>query len=52
MELKQPLDGLDLDAYFQRIRYEGDRVPTLETLRAIHQQHAQTINIASDRGSG
>lgn len=34
---------LDLDAYFARIGYEGPRVPTLETLKAIHHAHALTI---------
>jgi len=29
-------DGLDLDAYFRRIGYDGPRTPTLETLRALH----------------
>ena len=36
-------DGIDLNAYFQRIGYSGDRTPTLDTLQAIHRQHAQTI---------
>jgi N-hydroxyarylamine O-acetyltransferase len=35
--------AIDLDAYFERIRYAGPRVPTLETLRAIHVRHSQTI---------
>jgi N-hydroxyarylamine O-acetyltransferase len=34
---------INLDAYFQRIGYTGDRSPTLATLKAIHQRHAQTI---------
>lgn len=34
---------LDLDAYFQRIGYSGDRSATLQTLQMIHQCHAQTI---------
>lgn len=34
---------VDLDAYFQRIGYRGDRAPTLETLQAIHRCHAETI---------
>jgi N-hydroxyarylamine O-acetyltransferase len=34
---------INLDAYFQRIGYTGDRSPTLATLQAIHQRHAQTI---------
>lgn len=28
-----------LDAYFERIRYDGDGQPTLETLRALQRQH-------------
>ncbi|MGE5659489.1 MAG: arylamine N-acetyltransferase family protein [Actinomycetota bacterium] len=36
-------DAIDLNAYFQRIGYSGDRAATLDTLQAIHQQHAQTI---------
>jgi N-hydroxyarylamine O-acetyltransferase len=34
---------LDLDAYLTRIGYSGSRSPTLETLRSLHLQHAQTI---------
>jgi N-hydroxyarylamine O-acetyltransferase len=34
---------LDLDAYFRRIGYDGPRVPTLETLRALHVCHTQAI---------
>ncbi|HEY9641470.1 MAG TPA: arylamine N-acetyltransferase [Coleofasciculaceae cyanobacterium] len=42
--MKEPLsDAIDLDAYFQRIGYLGDRSPTLKTLQAIHQRHAETI---------
>jgi N-hydroxyarylamine O-acetyltransferase len=36
-------EGLDLDAYFARIGYDGSRAPTLETLRAIQLLHAQAI---------
>ncbi len=39
----QTPDAIDLDAYFQRIGYEGDRSPTLKTLQAIHLHHAQAI---------
>jgi N-hydroxyarylamine O-acetyltransferase len=39
----QILDSVDLDAYFQRIGYKGDRSPTLETLQAIHQCHTVAI---------
>jgi N-hydroxyarylamine O-acetyltransferase len=35
--------AIDLDAYFQRIGYKGTRTPTLETLRAIHVRHTETI---------
>jgi len=35
--------ALDLDAYFQRIGYHGDRCATLETLQAIHLAHAESI---------
>jgi N-hydroxyarylamine O-acetyltransferase len=34
---------IDLDAYFQRIGYEGKRTPTLDTLRAIQLRHTETI---------
>jgi N-hydroxyarylamine O-acetyltransferase len=34
---------IDLDAYFQRIGYAGERTPTLATLRAIHARHATMI---------
>lgn len=36
-------ETFDLDAYFARIGYEGPRVPTLETLKALH--HAQALAI-------
>jgi N-hydroxyarylamine O-acetyltransferase len=36
-------NSIDLEAYFQRIEYTGERSPTLATLRAIHAQHATTI---------
>lgn len=35
--------AIDLDAYFRRIGYEGSRVPSLETLRAINLLHPQAI---------
>ncbi len=35
--------AIDIDSYFGRIGYTGDRTPTLETLQAIHKQHTQTI---------
>ncbi|MFD1144721.1 arylamine N-acetyltransferase [Larkinella insperata] len=34
---------LDLDAYFRRIGYTGDRTPTLEALREIQRLHTATI---------
>jgi N-hydroxyarylamine O-acetyltransferase len=40
---KQTTDAIDLDAYFQRIGYSGERTPTLKTLQSIHQHHAETI---------
>ncbi len=39
----QTTDVIDLDAYFQRIGYIGDRTPTLKTLQSIHQHHAEAI---------
>jgi N-hydroxyarylamine O-acetyltransferase len=33
----------DLNAYFNRIGYSGEQSPTLETLRAIHLRHTETI---------
>lgn len=39
----QTTDAIDLDAYFQRIGYIGERTPTLKTLQSIHQHHAETI---------
>jgi N-hydroxyarylamine O-acetyltransferase len=40
MEFDSPLD---LSAYLARIRYDGPRTPTLETLRAIQFLHPQAI---------
>ena len=34
---------IDLDAYFARIGYTGERAPTLETLRALHLLHPRAI---------
>jgi N-hydroxyarylamine O-acetyltransferase len=34
---------LDLDAYFRRIAYRGERAPTLNTLRALQAQHLLAI---------
>ncbi|PNE36183.1 arylamine N-acetyltransferase family protein [Streptomyces noursei] len=36
-------DQLDLDAYLARIGYQGDRRPTLETLRALHAAHSDSL---------
>src|SRR5262245_12466747 len=35
--------AIDIDAYFQRIGYSGERTPTLDTLRAIHVRHPEAI---------
>jgi N-hydroxyarylamine O-acetyltransferase len=35
--------AIDLDAYFERIGYTGGRAPALDTLRAIHLRHPQSI---------
>jgi N-hydroxyarylamine O-acetyltransferase len=35
--------SIDLDRYFERIRYDGPRTPTLDTLRGIHLLHPQAI---------
>ena len=34
---------VDLDAYLKRIGYTGSRAPTLDTLRALHLNHALSI---------
>lgn len=34
---------LDLDAYFERIGYSGERSATLDALRAIHVRHTEAI---------
>ncbi len=36
-------DTIDLEAYFERIGYDGPRAPTLETLRALHLKHPAAI---------
>ena len=44
----------DLDAYFRRIGYAGDRAPTLETLAALHALHPTAIpfeNLDTLRGA-
>lgn len=42
-EAASALSGIDLDAYFRRIGYTGDRTPTLETLRTLQRLHTETI---------
>jgi N-hydroxyarylamine O-acetyltransferase len=37
------VSSVDLDAYFQRIGYTGERIPTLHTLQALHNLHPQAI---------
>jgi N-hydroxyarylamine O-acetyltransferase len=39
----QTTNARELDAYFQRIGYSGDRTPTLKMLEAIHLYHAKSI---------
>ena len=34
---------IDLDAYFERIGYGGERVPTLATLQTIHRLHPRAV---------
>ncbi|MFE7312953.1 arylamine N-acetyltransferase [Streptomyces sp. NPDC057555] len=36
-------EQLDLDAYLARVGYDGDRRPTLETLRKLHTAHSAAI---------
>ncbi|MEU9116050.1 arylamine N-acetyltransferase [Streptomyces sp. NPDC048483] len=36
-------DQIRLDAYLARIRYEGDREPTLDALRQLHARHSASI---------
>ncbi|MEV6670521.1 arylamine N-acetyltransferase [Streptomyces sp. NPDC051162] len=36
-------DALDLDAYLAHLGYEGDRSPTLTTLRALHRAHVLSV---------
>jgi N-hydroxyarylamine O-acetyltransferase len=35
--------AIDLEAYFRRIGYTGERAPDLATLKAIHARHAEAI---------
>ena len=34
---------MDLEAYFDRLRYTGDRLPGIDTLRALHRAHLAAI---------
>jgi N-hydroxyarylamine O-acetyltransferase len=43
MQVTTMTTAVDLDAYFQRIGYEGERTPTFETLQAIQLRHVKTI---------
>ncbi|MFE9119919.1 arylamine N-acetyltransferase [Streptomyces sp. NPDC007172] len=36
-------DALDLDAYLARLGHEGDRTPSLATLRALHRGHVLSL---------
>ena len=50
-----PKPSVDLDAYFERIGYRGPCIPTLETLRALHELHPasipfEAIDVMLDRG--
>src|SRR5262245_23414684 len=37
------MSNFDLDAYFDRIGYDGPVAPTLDVLKSIHRLHPQTI---------
>ena len=37
------MTAIDLDAYFHRIGHDGGLAPTLDTLRALHLRHPETI---------
>ncbi|MBU7582138.1 MAG: arylamine N-acetyltransferase [Nostoc sp. TH1S01] len=41
--MEQSSETIDLNAYFQRIGYKGDRTATLKTLQAIHLCHTKSI---------
>ena len=43
MSLAPTLNAADLQAYCQRIGYEGAHTPTLATLQGIHRRHPQAI---------
>ena len=37
------LRGAQIDAYLERIGYDGPRDPTAETLRALHRAHVYAV---------
>lgn len=37
------MSTVNLDSYFHRVGYSGQRTPTLDTLRELHLRHAETI---------
>ncbi|RCK37825.1 hypothetical protein TH19_07245 [Thalassospira profundimaris] len=41
--MKQPVQEVDLDAYFARIGYDGPREATLEVLQTLHALHPASI---------
>ncbi|SAL24899.1 arylamine N-acetyltransferase family protein [Caballeronia telluris] len=41
--MNAPNSSIDLDAYFERIGYDGPREASLDTLAALHRLHPQTI---------
>ena len=43
MMKEEETDSVDLEAYFQRIKYDGPRTATLETLRSLHYLHPQAM---------
>lgn len=43
MNTQENTPTVDVDAYFKRIRYTGDRTPTLQTLQGIHLKHTESI---------
>lgn len=44
---------MDVDAYCERVGYDGPRLPSLETLRGLHRSHLYTVPFENlDIGSG
>ncbi len=35
--------AIDIQAYFERIGYEGTPMPTVDTLRTLHEKHTPAI---------